>query len=124
MAEYKQYISQAQENGNVLISEDVVEAIAEHALAEVEGAAGLSVKPGNEVADFIGVRNWGKGLKIYISEDNTVSIDADIVIRYGYYEEIKRRDYDERKRQRAGCTSDLFQRVYRPGAGAGSCGAA
>ena len=36
MAEYKQYISQAQENGNVLISEDVVEAIAEHALAEVE----------------------------------------------------------------------------------------
>ena len=81
MAEYKQYISQAQENGNVLISEDVVEAIAEHALAEVEG---LSVKPGNEVADFIGVRNWGKGLKIYISEDNTVSIDADIVIRYGY----------------------------------------
>ena len=62
----------------------MVEAIAEHALAEVEGAAGLSVKPGNEVADFIGVRNWGKGLKIYISENNTVSIDADIVIRYGY----------------------------------------
>lgn len=84
MAEYKQYISQTQENGNVLISEDVVEAIAEHALAEVEGAAGLSVKPGNEVADFIGVKNWGKGLKIYIAEDNTVSIDADIVIRYGY----------------------------------------
>ncbi len=84
MAEYKQYISQAQENGNVLISEDVVEVIAEHALSEVEGAAGLSVKPGNEVADLIGVKNWGKGLKIYISEDNTVAIDADIVIRYGY----------------------------------------
>ena len=84
MAEYKQFISQAQENGNVLISEDVVEVIAEHALSEVEGAAGLSVKPGNEVADLIGVKNWGKGLKIYISEDNTVAIDADIVIRYGY----------------------------------------
>lgn len=84
MAEYKQYISQAQENGSVLISEDVVEVIAEHALSEVEGAAGLSVKPGNEVADLIGVKNWGKGLKIYISEDNTVAIDADIVIRYGY----------------------------------------
>ena len=84
MAEYKQYISQAQEIGNVLISEDVVEVIAEHALSEVEGAAGLSVKPGNEVADLIGVKNWGKGLKIYISEDNTVAIDADIVIRYGY----------------------------------------
>ena len=84
MAEYKQYITQEQENGNVLISEDVVEGIAQHALAEVEGAAGLSVKPGNEVADLIGVKNWGKGLKIYISGDNTVAIDADIVIRYGY----------------------------------------
>ena len=84
MAEYKQYITQEQENGNVLISEDVVEGIAQHALAAVEGAAGLSVKPGNEVADLIGVKNWGKGLKIYISEDNTVAIDADIVIRYGY----------------------------------------
>lgn len=84
MAEYKQYISQTQENGSVMISENVVEAIAEHAIAEVEGAAGLSVMPGNEVADFIGVKNWGKGLKIYIAEDNTVSIDADIVIRYGY----------------------------------------
>lgn len=84
MAEYKQYISQTQENGSVMISESVVEAIAEHAIAEVEGAAGLSVMPGNEVADFIGVKNWGKGLKIYIAEDNTVSIDADIVIRYGY----------------------------------------
>lgn len=84
MAEYKQYISQTLENGSVMISENVVEAIAEHAIAEVEGAAGLSVMPGNEVADFIGVKNWGKGLKIYIAEDNTVSIDADIVIRYGY----------------------------------------
>ena len=41
MAEYKQYITQAEENGNVLISEDVVAAIAEHAVAEVEGAAGI-----------------------------------------------------------------------------------
>lgn len=84
MAEYKEYITQSQENGNVLISEEVIEVIAQHALSEVEGAAGLSTKPGNEVADFIGVKNWGKGLKIYIAEDNSVSIDADIVIRYGY----------------------------------------
>ena len=35
MAEYKRYITQTQENGNVMISEDVVAAIAEHALMEV-----------------------------------------------------------------------------------------
>lgn len=84
MAEYKQYITQAEENGNVLISEDVVEVIAEHAVSEVEGAAGIYAKPGNEVAEFVGVKNWGKGLKIMIAEDNSVTIDADILICYGY----------------------------------------
>ena len=84
MAEYKQYITQAEENGNVLISEDVVEVIAEHAGSEVEGAAGIYAKPGNEVAEFVGVKNWGKGLKIMIAEDNSVTIDADILICYGY----------------------------------------
>lgn len=83
MAEYKQYISQAEENGNVLISEDVVAAIAEHAVSEVEGAAGIYAKPGNEVADLIG-KNWGRGLKIQIAENNAVAIDMDILIHYGY----------------------------------------
>ena len=39
MAEYKQYITQIQENGSVMISEDVVATIVAHALSEVEGAA-------------------------------------------------------------------------------------
>ena len=84
MAEYKQYITQIQENGNVMISEDVVATIVAHALSEVEGVGSLGIKPGVSVADFATKKNWGKGLKIYISEDNTVAIDADIVIRYGY----------------------------------------
>ena len=37
MAEYKQYITQIQENGSVMISEDVVATIVAHALSEVEG---------------------------------------------------------------------------------------
>ena len=78
------YITQIEENGNVLISEEVVAVIAEHALSEVEGAAGFNVRPGNEVADLIGVKNWGKGLKIMISEDNSVAIDCNILISYGY----------------------------------------
>ena len=41
MAEYKQYISQAEENGNVLISEDVVAAIAADAVAEIEGVGSM-----------------------------------------------------------------------------------
>ncbi len=49
MAEYKQYITQTQENGTVMISEDVVSTIVEHAVSDVEGVAGIVTKP---VADF------------------------------------------------------------------------
>ena len=79
MAEFKQYITQVQDNGNVMISEDVVAAIVNHAVAEVEGVAGLSSKV---AADLIG-KSWGKGMKIIISEDNTLTIDCNVVIEYG-----------------------------------------
>ena len=52
MAEYKQYISQIQENGNVMISEDVVANIVAHAMAEVEGIGSLGRKPGVTVNDL------------------------------------------------------------------------
>ena len=64
MADYKHYITQTQENGSVMISEDVIAAIAEHALNDVEGAALLR-----------DIKNWNKGIKILIAEDNSVSFD-------------------------------------------------
>ena len=82
MAEYKQYITQVQENGNVMISEDVIEAIVNEAISEVEGVQGLSVKPGADIADLIG-KNWGKGMKIMINEDNSVDIDCNVLIKFG-----------------------------------------
>ena len=82
MAEYKQYITQVQENGNVMISEDVVAAIVDHAVSEVEGIAGISVKPGADIAELIG-KNWGKGMKIVIGEDNDLIIDCNVIIKYG-----------------------------------------
>ena len=54
MAEYKQYITQVQDNGKVMISEDVVATIVEHALTDLEGVAGLDTKPGADIADLIG----------------------------------------------------------------------
>ncbi len=76
MAEYKQYITQAQGNGNVMISEDVVSTIVEHALTEVDGV----VKGGNEV---VGKKSWGKGIRIAIAEDNTLTLGCNIVVSYG-----------------------------------------
>ena len=84
MAEYKQYITQIQENGNVMISENVVATIVAHALTEVEGVGSLGVKPGVTLADFAAKKNWGKGLKILIAEDNSLAIECGIMIYYGY----------------------------------------
>ena len=83
MAEFKQYVTQIQENGNVMISEDVVASIVEHALVEVEGVACLSTKPGADIAELIG-KNWGKGMKILIAEDNSLTISCNVVIKYDH----------------------------------------
>ena len=71
MAENK-YITQAQENGSVLIAEEVLVNIISLAVAEVEGAE-LSGKPGI---------NWGKGIKLTIDEDNRVTVKCYINVAY------------------------------------------
>ena len=72
MAEYKRYITQVQENGNVMISEDVVSTIVAHAAEEVEGVDALVAK-----------KNWGKSIKIVIGEANELIIDCNVTVKYG-----------------------------------------
>ncbi len=83
MAENKQYISQIQDNGAVMISEDVVAAIVAQAVKDVEGIVSISSKPGADIADMLVKKNWGKGIRVEIAEDNSVSIDCDVQIGYG-----------------------------------------
>ena len=71
MAENK-YITQTQENGQVLIAEEVLVNIISLAVAEVEGAE-LSGKPGI---------NWGKGIKLTIDDENTVTAKCYINVAY------------------------------------------
>lgn len=74
MAENKRYITQVQENGNVMISEDVVAAIVAHAVQEVEGVEGLHSR-----------KSWGgKNMKIAIAEDNALTIECNLIVKYGY----------------------------------------
>ena len=84
MSENKQYITQALDTGNVMISEDVFVTIVSHAVSEVDGVVGLDVKPGADIADLIGKKNWGKGVKIVITEDGAMSIDCNITVAYGH----------------------------------------
>ena len=83
MADNKQYITHIQDNGTIVVSEDVIATIVAHAVKEVEGVVGLSTKAVAELADLIGKKNWGKGMKIVVNEDNSLIIDCDVVIVYG-----------------------------------------
>ena len=83
MAENKQYVTQTQENGSVLISEDVLITIVTHAIEEVEGVVGLNAKPGADIVELIGKKGWGKGLKITIGEEDAIDVDCNITVAYG-----------------------------------------
>lgn len=83
MAENKQYIMQVQDNGRVLISEDVIASIAAQSLTEIEGFVTLNNKPGAEFADILGKKNWGKGIKVTISENDAVTVDCNVIVAYG-----------------------------------------
>lgn len=82
MADNKQYITQIQENGTIMVSEEVIAVIVTQAIKDVDGVVALNAKPGAPIADRIGVKNWGKGMKINIAEDNSLTIDCEIMIGY------------------------------------------
>lgn len=83
MAENKQYITQVRENGSVMISEDVIATIVAHAVCDVDGVVSLCVKPGSDIAELIGKKNWGKGVKVVIDDDDALHIDCNVTVGYG-----------------------------------------
>ena len=74
MAENKHYITLEQENGNVMISDQVLVNIISHAVGDVENVS-LSGKPGI---------NWGKGIKVLIDEEDKVTVKVYINVLYNY----------------------------------------
>lgn len=84
MADNKQYITQVQDNGRVMISEDVISTIVIQSLTDIEGYVGLSAKPGSDIVELIGKKNWGKGIKVIISENDELTVDCNVIISYGH----------------------------------------
>ena len=83
MGENKEYVTQTEEKGSINISEDVISIIAAAALSEVNGVDGAPASLGNEFAGLLSKKSSTKGVKIQIT-DNTIIIDAYIIIRYGF----------------------------------------
>ena len=80
MADNKQYITQTQDHGAVMISEEVIAAIVIHALKDVDGVTGMSSKLS---IDMVSPKNWNKGLKVVLSEGNDIKVDCNIIVAYG-----------------------------------------
>ncbi|MDV2685147.1 Asp23/Gls24 family envelope stress response protein [Alkalihalophilus lindianensis] len=73
---------QKSELGTVEISPEVIEVIAGIAASEVEGVATMRGNFAAGVAEKLGRKNHGKGVKVELDEDG-ITVDVSVVISYG-----------------------------------------
>ena len=80
MAEKKNYLLQTQENGNILISEEVIASIAALTGREVEGVYGLSTTANFDLANILGKKNLRNGVRVQIDGDK-INIFCNLVVK-------------------------------------------
>lgn len=86
MAESKEYMTLAEENGTINISEEVIASIAVGAVQEVEGVSGLMTNMGSSVTELFGKKNpqkVGKCVKLELTEE-ALNLDLYVTVKYGY----------------------------------------
>lgn len=73
--------SQTEDSG-IKIADDVVAVIAGKAASEVEGVYGMAGGFAGGITEVFGKKNFSKGIKIDLQEQN-VKIDVNIIVEYG-----------------------------------------
>jgi uncharacterized alkaline shock family protein YloU len=68
--------------GKVEISPEVIEVITSLAAAEVEGVATMRGNFATGVAEKLGRKSHGKGVKVDLDQDG-ISVDAYVIVKYG-----------------------------------------
>ncbi len=71
------------EIGNIKISEEVVAILADKAVKEVEGIAGLSGSLADNIAVAFGKKSATKGIGVDIKEGEAI-VHLHVIVRYGY----------------------------------------
>ena len=82
MSENKEYLVQPQENGNILISQEVVASVAALAVREVEGVYGLSMTAGFDISEILGKKNLRKGIRVAF-QDEEIEISCNLIVKMG-----------------------------------------
>jgi len=83
MAENKEYLVQAQENGSILISEEVIASIAALAVREVDGVYGLSSTSNFDISNVLGKKTLRKGIRVGLNGDE-ISIACNLIVKMGF----------------------------------------
>lgn len=78
-----EYITCRDEKGSINISDEVIAVVANAAIAEVDGVAGLANTVGSELIELFGKKSTAKGIKVRFEEEQVI-IDALVMVRYGY----------------------------------------
>ena len=77
------YVTNQTEKGNISISEDVIVVMVNAAVSEIDGVAGLTNPTSTDIAEFLGIKNAPKGIRISM-ENGEVNVDLVILVRYGF----------------------------------------
>ena len=68
--------------GTISFADEVISTIAGLATIEIEGVAGMSGRLVDGFTEFLGKKNFSKGIKVAVGKED-VSIDISIVVNYG-----------------------------------------
>lgn len=71
------------EMGAIRIADEVVSTVAGLAAMEIEGVAAMSGGWGTDLVEKLGRKNFGKGIKVEVNNDET-RIDIYIAVQFGY----------------------------------------
>lgn len=82
MGENKEYVSRADELGNIHISEEVLAVISAAAALEVEGVSSIA-SGGKDIGDLLGKKNMARGVRVQVEEER-VQVELTILVKYGY----------------------------------------
>lgn len=73
----------ANEMGAIRIADEVVSTVAGLAAIDVDGVATMSGGWGTDLAEKLGKKSFGKGIKVEVTEDET-RIDIFMIVEYGF----------------------------------------
>lgn len=69
--------------GTIRIADEVVSTVAGLAAIDVDGIVALSGGWGTDLVEKLGRKNYGKGIKVEVADDQT-KIDIFIIVEFGY----------------------------------------